>query len=75
MCKFHIVLAPKYRRVIIYSQYGDSLGEIFRPPCRCKGVEIIEGHLMSDYVHILVNIPPEFDVSSFMGTSRATVRL
>lgn len=59
MCKYHIVFTPKYRRKLIYSQYRDSLGEIFRNLCRYKGVEIIEGHLMPDHVHMLVSIPPK----------------
>ena len=32
-----------------------------------KGVEIIEGHLMPDHIHMLVSIPPKISVSSFMG--------
>ena len=67
MCKYHIVFAPKYRRKIIYNQYRDSLGEIFRQLCGYKGVEIIEGHLMPDHVHMLVSIPPKLAVASFMG--------
>lgn len=67
MCKYHIVFTPKYRRKIIYNQYRDSLGEIFQQLCKYKGVEIIEGHLMPDHVHILVSIPPKLSVSSFMG--------
>ena len=35
--------------------------------CSYKGVEIIEGHLMPDHVHMLVSIPPKISVSSFMG--------
>ena len=35
--------------------------------CAYKGVEIIEGHLMPDHVHMLVSIPPKMSVSSFMG--------
>ncbi len=30
MCKYHIVFTPKYRRKIVFNQYRDSLGEIFR---------------------------------------------
>lgn len=67
MCKYHIVFASKHRRKIIYNQYRESLGEIFRQLCRYKGVEIIEGHLMPDHVHILVSMPPKLSVSSFMG--------
>lgn len=32
-----------------------------------KGVEIIEGHLMVDHVHMLVSIPSKYSVSNFMG--------
>ena len=67
MCKYHIVFTPKYRRKIIYNQYRDSLGEIFRQLCSYKGVEIIEGHLMSDHVHMLAGMPPKLAVASFMG--------
>ena len=68
MCKYHIVFTPKYRRKIIYNQYRSSLGEIFHRLCQYKGVEIIEGHLMPDHVHMLVSIPPRMSVASFMGT-------
>jgi len=67
MCKYHIVFTPKYRRKIIYNQYRESLIEIFKALCKYKGVEIIEGHMMSDHVHLLVSIPPKYSVSSFMG--------
>ena len=66
-CKYHIVFTPKYRRKVIYNQYRSSLGEIFHRLCSYKGVEIIEGHLMPDHVHMLVSIPPRISVSSFMG--------
>jgi putative transposase len=67
LCKYHIVFTPKYRRNIIYNQYRRSIGEILRTLCNYKGVEIIEGHLMPDHVHMLVSIPPKISVSSFMG--------
>lgn len=67
MCKYHIVFCPKYRRKAIYNQYREDLGQILRQLCQWKGVEIIEGHLMPDHVHMLVSIPPKISVSSFMG--------
>ena len=67
LCKYHIVFAPKYRRKIIFSQIRASLGEILRDLCKYKGVEILEGHLMPDHVHMLVSIPPKISVSGFMG--------
>ena len=38
-----------------------------RSLCKYKGVELLEGHLKSDHVHMLVSIPPKLSVSSFMG--------
>jgi len=67
MCKYHIVFTPKYRRKAIYSQYKESIGQILRKLCGYKGVEIIEGPLMVDHVHMLVSIPPKISISSFMG--------
>ena len=67
MCKYHIVFTPKYRRKIIYNQYRESLGKILRQLCEYKGVEIHEGHLMPDHVHMLVSIPPKISISNFMG--------
>ena len=67
MCKYHIVFTPKYRRKAIYGQYREDLKEIIKILCKYKGVEIIEGHMMPDHVHLLVSIPPRISVSSFMG--------
>ena len=64
---FHIVFTPKYRRKIVYNQYKSDLRDILKQLCSYKGVEILEGHLMPDHVHMLVSIPPKISVSSFMG--------
>jgi len=67
LCKYHVVFTPKYRRKIIYAQYRESLIEIFQRLCKFKGVEIIEGHMMLDHVHLLLSIPTRIAVSDFMG--------
>ena len=67
MCKYHIVFTPKYRRKIIYNQLKVDIREILKQLCSYKGVEIIEGHLMPDHIHMLLAIPPKYSVSSFMG--------
>ena len=67
MCKYHIVFTPKYRRKIISNQIRKDIGEIMHELCKYKGVEIIEGHMMPDHVHMLLSIPPKYSVSSVMG--------
>lgn len=52
---------------MIYNQYKTDLRDILKQLCSYKGVEILEGHLMPDHVHMLVSIPPKISISSFMG--------
>ena len=67
LCKYHIVFTPKYRRKIIYNQLRKDIQDIIKDLCKWKGVEILEGHMMPDHIHLLVSIPPKYSISSFMG--------
>lgn len=67
MCKYHIVFTPKYRRKVIYNEIKADIRSIIKDLCSWKGVEIIEGHLMPDHVHLLLSIPPKYSVSQVMG--------
>ena len=67
LCRYHVVFTPKYRRKAIYGQYREEIGQIIRQLCNYKGIEIIEGHMMVDHVHMLVMIPPKYSISSVMG--------
>ena len=66
-CKYHIVFAPKYRRKVFYEEKREEIRDILRQLCQWKGVEIIEGEICPDHIHILVRIPPKMSVSGFMG--------
>ena len=66
-CKYHIVFAPKYRRKVFFEEKRAEIREILRELCKWKGVEIIEGEICPDHVHILVAIPPKISVSGFIG--------
>ena len=66
-CKYHIVFAPKYRRKIFYEEHRKEVREILRKLCEWKDVEIIEGEVCPDHIHILVSLSPKMSVSGFMG--------
>ena len=55
--------AKKYRRKVSYNQYKEEIRDIIKQLCSYKSVEIIEGHLMPDHIHMLVSIPPKISVS------------
>lgn len=67
VCKYHVVFTPKYRRKIIYNKLREDIKEIIKDLCKWKGIKIIEGHMMSDHVHLLLSIPPKYSISSVMG--------
>ena len=66
-CKYHIVFTPKYRRMAFYGSKRLEIGKILRKLCEWKGVNIIEAEVCVDHIHMLVEIPPKYSVSGFMG--------
>lgn len=66
-CKYHIVFAPKYRRKVFYGEKRAEIGKILRELCNWKKVNIINAEVCPDHVHMLIEIPPKYSVSSFMG--------
>ena len=66
-CKYHIIFIPKYRRKLIYNKLRKDIQKYIVDLCKWKGVEIIEGHMMPDHIHLLVDIPPRISISNFMG--------
>ena len=66
-CKYHVVIAPKYRKRSLYGEVKRRAGEILRDLCRQRGVELLEGHLMSDHVHMCLRVPPKFSIAFVIG--------
>ena len=66
-CQYHVVFAPKYRRMVIYREIRADIGKILRQLCQQKGVEIIEAEACPDHIHMLLSIPPKYSVSQIMG--------
>jgi len=66
-CQYHIVFIPKYRRKAMYGKVKADIREIIKALCAYKKVEIIEGSVSSDHVHLCLSIPPKIKVSEFMG--------
>ena len=66
-CKYHVVFAPKYRRKVFYGEKRLEIGVVLRTLCKWKGGNILEAEVCPDHVHMLVEIPPKYSVSQFMG--------
>lgn len=66
-CKYHLVFIPKFRKKSIFGSIRRDLGPIFHELARQKECQIVEGHLMSDHVHMCISIPPKYAVASVVG--------
>ncbi len=53
-CKYHIVFILKFRRKMLFGHIRKELGEVFHRLAKQKESLIEEGHLMPDYVHMMI---------------------
>jgi len=66
-CQYHFVFIPKYRRKSLYGKVKADLRDIILKLCKYKHVNIIEGAICKDHVHLCIELPPNISVSNFMG--------
>ena len=66
-CKYHVVFIPKYRKKKLYESIRTDLGEELHRLAEQKESKILEGHMMSDHIHMLIQIPPKYSVAQVIG--------
>ena len=66
-CRYHVVIVPKYRRKSMFGAIRREVGEIFKELCRRFGIELVEGHVMVDHVHMCLSVPPKYSVANTVG--------
>lgn len=65
--KYHVVFIPKRRKRRMFGALRKHLGEMFHELASHKESRIVEGHLMSDHIHMCISIPPKYAVSNVVG--------
>ena len=66
-CKYHIIFIPKMRKKTLYGERRERLREVFHALAAQKDCKILQGYLMPDHVHMLIEIPPKYKVSEVVG--------
>ena len=66
-CKYHLVFIPKGRRKKLYGKIRSYLGPLFHELAGQRQSWILEGHMVQDHVHMLIEIPPKYAVSEIVG--------
>ena len=64
--KYHFVWITKYRKSILADAVEIQLHELVREICRTNEIEILEGSVSRDHVHVLLSCPPNLSSSKIM---------
>ena len=64
--KYHFVWVPKYRKKVLGGVIGRRLREIVIEICKANDIEILQGHVAKDHVHLFVSAPPHMSPSKIM---------
>jgi putative transposase len=65
-CHYHFVFIPKYRKPVLCGEVGQRLRDLIREICRAMEVDILQGHIRPDHVHLLLSAPPNLAPSRVM---------
>ena len=66
-CTYHIVFIPKYRRKVLYGENRERIMRLIKGLMNNMGIEIVEGAMCIDHVHLSLRIPPKYSVAKIMG--------
>ena len=64
--KYHFVWVTKYRRSILTGSVGTRVRDLVREICRTHDIEILQGAVSADHVHVLLSCPPNLSPSKIM---------
>ena len=64
--KYHFVWITKYRKGVFGGEVGVRLRELVREICRTYEIEILQGSISRDHVHVLLSCPPNLSPSKVM---------
>jgi len=63
---YHFVWTTKYRKPVLTGAVAIRLRELVREVCRANELEILQGHVAKDHVHVLISAPPHLSPSKTM---------
>ena len=76
-CKYHIVWCPKYRFRILKGEAEESVCYVIKKLCEWKKVEILEGSVQADHLHLVLSFPPKYSISEVLGflKGKSTIKI
>jgi putative transposase len=63
---YHFVFTTKYHKPVLVGEIGHTVRDLIREICRSEDIEILQGHVQPDHVHLLLSAPPHLAPSRVM---------
>ena len=70
---YHFVFITKYRKPVLRGEVGQELRELIREICRTQDIEILQGHVRPEHVHLLLSVPPHLSPSRVMQAIKGKI--
>ena len=64
--RYHFVFITKYRKPVLRGDIAEEVRSLIREVCRTLDIEIVQGHVRPDHVHVLLDMPPRLSPSRAM---------
>jgi len=64
--KYHFVWVTKYRKPVLVGAVGLRVRDLVRETCQALEIEILQGSVSRDHVHLLLSCPPNLSPSKIM---------
>jgi putative transposase len=64
--KYHFVFCPKYRYGVMEGKLKKRLQEMINEVCNMLDIEIVEGRVLEDHVHVCLSVPPKYSPAEVM---------
>ena len=62
-CKYHVVWCSKYRRKVLTDGIDTRLKDLVQSICAEINAEIFELEIQPDYVHLLLEVDPQYGIN------------
>lgn len=71
-CKYHVVWCPKYRRKVLVDGVDSRFKSLVQEICAERTFNLIEMEVMPDYVHLLIEVAPQFGIHKAVKLIKGT---
>ena len=69
--QYHVIFCPKYRRKVLVNGVDECLLQLLHEKQDEFGYKLYSTEVMSDHVHLRIEIPPDQSVCSIIGKIKA----